>query len=370
MSRKFPIKGLAAPLCIAALVLAGCGAHGGAASAPGETTAAVAPATETTLAGTAADTAIVKPRNGLIAFMRPGTVGEYDIWVVRPDGTGLRRVTESPANRSDYYPDWSPDGSTLLFERRKLDPAATGGDEALYAVNADGRGLRQITHCRGECWSDGEAAWAPNGRRIAFDRATGPRSAPGPSLVTIYLADADGSHVRQLTRPPHGYEDHLPAWSPDGQTIVFQRDTAGASTPGPTKLMAVDVATGAERIVYRLPSWAPGSGYATFAPDGKRILFGFWCLYGDSCPASSRSPRNATLATIHPDGHGLRLLRLNTGADSGTWSPDGKQIAFRCQSGTGLTLSFRLCTSKLNGTSVRRFPWPVGSAEPDWSTHA
>src|SRR5262249_28247243 len=104
-----------------------------------------------------------------------------------------------------------------------------------------------------------------------------------------------------------------------------------------------------------------GVGYAAFAPDGKRILFGFWCLYGDSCPASSRSLRNATLATIHPDGHGLRLLRLNTGADGGTWSPDGKRIAFRCRSGTGLTLSFRLCTSKLNGTSFRRFPWPVGS---------
>ena len=64
------------------------------------------------------------------------------------------------------------------------------------------------------------------------------------------------------------------------------------------------------------------------------------------------------------------VLRLNTGADSGTWSPDGKRIAFRCRSGTGQALSFRLCTSKLNGTSFRRFLWPVGSAEPDWGTHA
>jgi len=346
--------------------LTACSSGNPATSSPAARTAASATASST-LVGTAVGTASVKPRNGLIAYMRPGTVGEYDIWVVWPDGTGLRRVTESPANRSDYYPDWSPDGSALLFERRKLDPAAAGGDEALYAVNADGRGLRQITHCRGECWSDGEAAWSPGGDRIAFMRATGPRSAPGPSLVTIYVANADGSHVTQLTRPPHGSEDHLPTWSPDGRTVVFQRDTAG--TPGPTKLIAVDVATGAERVVYRIPSWAPGSGYAAFAPDGRRILFGFWCLYGDSCPASSRSPRNATLATIHPDGPGLRLLRLSTGADSGTWLPDGKRIAFRCRFGTGLTLSFRLCTSKLNGTSFRRFPWPVGSAEPDWGTH-
>jgi Tol biopolymer transport system component len=322
-----------------------------------------------TPAAAAAGAANVKPRNGLIAFMRSGAVGEYDIWVVRPDGTGLRRLTESPANRSDYNPAWSPDGSTLLFERRKLDPGAAGGDEALYAVNADGGGFRQITHCRGQCWSDGEATWSPGGgRRIAFDRATGPRSAPGPSLVAIDVANTDGSRVRQLSRPPHGYEDHLPTWSPDGRTIVFQRDTAGSGTPGPTKLMAVDAVTGTERVVYRLPSWAPGSGLAAFAPDGKRILFGFWCIYGDSCPPSSRAERNATLATIQPDGRGLRLLRLKSGADSGAWSPDGKRIVYRCRSGAS-PLSFRLCISNLNGTAFRRFPWPVGSAEPDWGMH-
>src|SRR6476661_8251555 len=66
---------------------------------PAARTAASATASST-LAGAAAGTVSAKPRNGLIAFMRPGTVGEYDIWVVRPDGTGLRRVTESPANRS------------------------------------------------------------------------------------------------------------------------------------------------------------------------------------------------------------------------------------------------------------------------------
>jgi TolB protein len=363
------MRAMIAPLgaiCVLTTLTA-CSSGNAATSSPAARTAASATASSTL----AVSAVSAKPRDGLIAFMRPGTAGEYDIWVVRPDGTGLRRVTESPVNRSDYYPAWSPDGSALLFERRKLDPAAAGGDEALYAVNADGAGFRQITHCRGECWSDGEAAWSPRGDRIAFSRATGPRSAPGPSLVAIDVATVGGSHVQQLTRPAHGYEDHLPAWSPDGRTIVFQRDTFSADgTAGPTTLMAADLATGTERVIYRLPSWAPGAGLVAFAPDGRQILFGFWCIYGDSCPASSRSPRNATLATIHPDGRGLRMLRLETGADSGTWSPDGKRIAFRCHSGTGPTLSFKLCTSTLNGTGFTRFPWPVQSAEPDWGTRA
>ena len=51
MTRKFPIKGLAPPLCLIALVLTGCGAHLDAASAPSETTAAAAPAAADAPAG-------------------------------------------------------------------------------------------------------------------------------------------------------------------------------------------------------------------------------------------------------------------------------------------------------------------------------
>jgi hypothetical protein len=51
------------------------------------------------ITGLCAASASARPtvaKNGLIAFMRPGQVGEYDIWVVRPTGKGLRRLT----------PDW------------------------------------------------------------------------------------------------------------------------------------------------------------------------------------------------------------------------------------------------------------------------
>jgi len=165
-------------------------------SSPAARTAASATASST-LAGAAASTANAKPRHGLIEVIRPGTVGEYDIWAVRPDSTGLRHVTQSPANRSDYYPAWSPDGSALLFERRKLDPAAASGDEALYAVNADGGDFRQITHCCGECWSDGEAARSPGGARIAFSRAI--VRAPRRALrVAIDVANADGGLADEI----------------------------------------------------------------------------------------------------------------------------------------------------------------------------
>jgi Tol biopolymer transport system component len=305
----------------------------------------------------------VRARNGLIAFMRPGKIGEYDIWVTRPNGTGLRRLTASPRDRSDYNPDWSPDGSTVLFERRVL---TSQGDD-LFTVSADGATLHRLTACSEDpnCWSDNEGRWSPDGRLIGFGRATGPRDHDGPTKVAIYVANSDGSGIRQLSSPPTNYEDHYPSWSPDGQSIVFHRNTSTNNVPSRTTLLAVNVSTGKERTIYTLPAWAPGAGLPTWAPDGKRILFGYWCLY-DSCPASTRNRVNARLATIHPDGTGLRVLRLKLLADSGTWSPTGKQIAYRCSSRIGV---FNLCTSRLDGTKLKRFPWRLLSAHPDWGTH-
>ncbi len=298
-------------------------------------------------------------KNGLIAFMRPGKVGEYDLWVVRPSGKGLRPLTTAPSARSDYNPDWSPDGSSVLFERRVLD----GTGDNLYVVNANDRQLRRITNCAETalCWSDNEAKWSPDGERIAFGRATGPPSEQGPSKVAIYLAHADGTGISQLSNPPSGFGDHYPTWSADGKTVVFQRDPA----QGRTTLIAVDVAAQAERVIYRLPRWAAGGGIPKFSPNGKRILFSFWCIYGDDCAASTRSARNAQIATIRPDGTMLRRLRLRVRADSGSWSPDGKKIVFRCH----LPTTFRLCTATLNGRHLKRFPGRVDSAEPDWGTH-
>lgn len=97
------------------------------------------------------------------------------------------------------------------------------------------------------------------------------------AFTSVLVARADGSHVREISKPPRGFEDHYPTWSPDGRTIVFQRDTS-TQVPKPGKLIAVDVAARVERTVYKFPRWAPGAGIPKFSPDGKRILFGFWCI--------------------------------------------------------------------------------------------
>jgi Tol biopolymer transport system component len=299
---------------------------------------------------------------GSIVFMRPSPATNpdgYDLWTVQPDGRGLRLLDAAPPGTQDYNPDWSPDGRRVLFERRlPLD-----GD--FYVVNGDGSGLRRVAHCEDpECWGFGEGEWSRDGRRIVAGVAVGPKSNDFPLKVFIAIVSPDGRGFRQISTPEAGEEDHYPTWSPDGRTIVFERLYANDPIT-PTALIAVDVKTGVERTIYRFPSWAPGGGVPKYSPDGRRILFNYWCAIspGPECPPESRVPRNETIATIRPDGTGLRVLPLRELGDSASWSPDGKRLVFRCQL---QPFTWYVCTSRLDGSHVHRFPWQVASAHPDW----
>jgi WD40-like Beta Propeller Repeat len=121
-------------------------------------------------------------RGNRIAFARRVAArapSSYNINVVRPDGTRLRRLTAPASGASDTAPDWSPDGARVAFMRV---PAAFGPD-ALYVVRADGRRLRRVL--RG-----GEGpAWSPDGSLIAY--------AGGGSIRTVRT---DGAGRRTLTR--------------------------------------------------------------------------------------------------------------------------------------------------------------------------
>lgn len=127
------------------------------------------------------------------------------IHVVRSRGGGERRL--GAGRSSDEAPSWAPSGSRLAFSR----------DNDIWTMNADGREARRITR------QGSQPAWSPKGREIAFSSA---RDRNGKTCFQecttnreIYLARADGSRVRRLTRSPG--DDFAPAWSPDGTHLAF-----------------------------------------------------------------------------------------------------------------------------------------------------
>jgi Tol biopolymer transport system component len=181
--------------------------------------------------------------------------GEHrDIYTIRPDGSGLRRLTNSSGEA--VWPDPSPDGRRIAYE----DDESTRAVIAL--MDADGRRRRVLTPTRFQ----GHPDWSPHGGWIAYERD------PAPGDNGVWLMRADGSDLRRLTRNPYaGAEcgcDADPTFSPDGEQIVFARTRSESKGLGALFIMNRD---GARQR--RLTSWRfdPGVQLA-WKPDGSQIL--------------------------------------------------------------------------------------------------
>src|SRR5919197_186962 len=132
------------------------------------------------------------------------TAGEID--VVRADGTDRRVLV-----RSALYPAWSPDGDLIAFTRVRDRTTAvwtvrTDGNLDIYVVRPDGTGERRVTDDLG---ADESPAWSPDGRRLAYvnDLAFTTEFAHG---AEIFVIGADGTGRRRLTH--NQFDDVAPAW--------------------------------------------------------------------------------------------------------------------------------------------------------------
>jgi Tol biopolymer transport system component len=220
--------------------------------------------------------------------------GPYHIWVVRTDGTGLRRVTSGRGN--DNWPAWFADGSRLVFEssrERNLE---------LFSVAVDGTDLRRLTDHPG---SDSHPAVSPVNSRIAFDSNRAP-----DGLAKIHLLQADGTGLELFTRNAHSNSQS--AWSNDGRRIAY-RQRKSTFSPA-SEIVIADVATGAERVVIannaanQMPAWSP---------DDRRLAF----------VATVRG--QGELFVIGVDGRDLRQLTDHPAQDlRPQWLPDGRRLLF------------------------------------------
>lgn len=189
------------------------------------------------------------PDGSRIAFMSFRT-GYSDVFVARPDGTGLVNLTNSPSDDDEVS--WSPDGSQVIFSSNRT------GNYELFVINADGTGLTNLTNSPAR---DGTPAWSPDGLHIAFwsDR-------DGNGLVgngDLYLMDADGSNVVRLTVDPEN--SSAPVWSPDGTRIAFTREQGS--------FYEIYVMTPSGSGTTRLTNTSGDNDFPRWSPDGKRIVF-------------------------------------------------------------------------------------------------
>jgi hypothetical protein len=255
---------------------------------------------------------------GKIAFSS-NRDGNYEIYVINTDGSGLTRITNHPAN--DHWPTWSPDGRQIAFTR--------DDHWDIYVINADGSNEVRLT--------DGhDPVWSPDGQQIAFASAR-------DGNLEIYTMNVDGSGLTRLTN--HLDPDEDPTWSPNGQQIAFtsHRD---ASSWNAWDLYVMNADGGG---LIHLTNSSADDTQPVWSPNGRHIAF-----------HSSREP-GWGIYIINTDGSGL--TRLADG-ESPTWSPDSRQVAFFSSHDGNLDIYL----INIDGSGLTRLTdHPAFDINPDWS---
>jgi len=279
------------------------------------------------------------------------------LYTVRPDGTGLRRLTIPPTLQAlggDSGPAWGPLGRRIVFERN----LPYWGNDRMRLMSISARGGAPTRLTSGPF--DGMPSISPDGRRIAFTRVQ-------ESLVVrtagLYTVDRAGKHLAQLLTDGI---DLTADWSPDGWTIAFSR-LASSDMPLEQATLYLADADGAE---VRQLGVTPVRGVSpAWSPDGKRLAFvSFADENGPSCEAAS-CPPSGEVYVVRADGTGLtRLTNSRADDEHPTWSPDGRRLAF--SSGFSLRRQGHarwLMVMPATGGRATRIGRLAGVLDPAWS---
>lgn len=264
--------------------------------------------------------------------------GRSDLWLVRVEGTGLRRLTSHPAGSTN--PRWAPDGRSVWFLSSRTDKTQ------VWCIPVDGGEAEQVTD---EPLDVGNLVLSPDGRHIAFTIEVFPDCTPGETKERLEEKEktkASGQVYERL------FIRHWDTWKDGGRSHLFVMPIAGAA--GDESVCtdrsageAVDVTKAMDADVPSKPFGGPEE--ITFAPDGKSVVFAArdagreeaWSTQCDlfEVPADGSSePRCLT--------EGNKAWITNP-----VFSPDGKTLAYLAMSRPG-------CESDRLRIVLR--PWPEG----------
>lgn len=229
-----------------------------------------------------------------------------DIFATHMNGEDLKKLTEAGPRR-DICPAVSANG-----KRVALCSDRTGNYE-IWTMTANGTGLAQLTTLGGySVFPD----FSPAGTKVAFTH--GPPE--NPDLTGIWEADTSSGAAHRLVpaaTAPGLWSDAYPAYSPDGQTVLFVRQkmeidpAEGFPFPVQGQLWTYDLSSGVTTqltfdptLKDQLPDWSP---------DGSHIAFG----------------ADDDVFVMRADGSGLFNLTNSSDSEFGAaWSPRGCWIAF------------------------------------------
>jgi len=267
--------------------------------------------------------------------------------------------------------DSDPRASAAPADRGILFSSARDGDFEIYVMDAEGNNVRQLTSNEAEGTNeagDGAPSWSPDGQRIVFT-STRDHEGDGFDSEELYVMNADGSGQTRLTDNDTG--EAKPTWSPDGETLLFARlseeGTREAQVPIFELTRMRPDGTEVEPVIFE-PDALP-IGDAAWSPDGKSVAF-------TSCTIVE-ARFDCEIWVANADGSDAQRLTNAPGGSAGPrWSPDGKKIAFSSDRDRNGTCFFHDCTGwngeiyvmNADGSGQRRLTNDPGDdGSPTWS---
>src|SRR5919204_4062281 len=189
-------------------------------------------------------------KNGLLTYAQELSPRHFQIFTIRPDGSGARQITHAVSANS---PDWSPNGKKIVFELERQKPFRKG----IALTSASGAGVRILTP-RG---LQDQPSFSPDGGSIVYERDI------AACNTGVWIMRADGTHNRRVTRSRCPFSDTDPNFSPDGKLITFVRVKKEHRQQA---LFAVRPDGSALRRLTPY-SWDVGTKH-DWSPDGKLIV--------------------------------------------------------------------------------------------------
>lgn len=240
-------------------------------------------------------------RNGRIVY----SSAAGDIYTMRPDGSGVRRLTYVASTEQATQGSWSPDSRHIVYVLRRT--TATLAARQVWVMNADGSNKHRLF--ADSFFSDWGPKYSPDGSQIALNRCR-----PDFSACPIYRVSSDGRHLTGLTVFRTETDDFWPRYSPDGRQITFASFGRGG-VQGAVYVMRAD----GSRVRRLTPAWL-GASTPDWSSDGRRLVFQDRCCV----------PGGESIWRINADGTGLLRLTRSGASHSFTaiWSPAGDKIAF------------------------------------------
>lgn len=278
---------------------------------------------------------------------------DSDVWMVSWDGSEQVRLTSS--KESESQPEWSPDGKYLAFLTSRAIGGSDEDDEKkdkkkgaqVWLLNRAGGEAEKLTDIEGNI---DDYAWSPDSKRLVLvvddpDPSDDPEKIEGwkrktkPPIVIdryafkndqsgyleklrshLYVFDVASKKAEQITSGD--FDDHSPAWSPDGTRLAFvsERDKDADRTNNSDIFVVEAKASASPTKLTTFPG--PDEGKPAWSPDGKTIAY----LQGDEPRYWQYDlPR---LAVIPSTGGTPRVLTesLDRAVSAPVWSRDGKSI--------------------------------------------